>query len=146
MKYVKVRFELEILEDGFPPVGVETLNARLIDDHTVKLDNTPFFADSVAVDDVLSCSKTEHDHILQYGSVITPSGNKSISVIFIDDDCKEELYQYFKECGCYCEYGEFDGYNMLAVSVNKDLDYSKVASYLNENEESGRISYAELCI
>ena len=42
MSNVKVRFELEILEDGFPPIGVETLNAQLIDGNTVKLDNTPF--------------------------------------------------------------------------------------------------------
>lgn len=146
MKDVKVRFELEILEDDFPPISVEILNARAIDDHRVVLDNTPFFADSVAVDDVLRCRKTELDHVLQYESVITPSGNKSISIIFIDDNCKEEIYQYLKEGGCYCEYGEFYGYNMLAVSVNKDLDYEKVMSYLDQHEESGRISYAELCI
>jgi len=51
-----------------------------------------------------------------------------------------------KACDCYCEYGEFDGFNMLAVSIGKELDYSKIISYLDENEESGKISYAELCV
>ena len=53
---------------------------------------------------------------------------ESISIIFIDDDSKEEVYQYFKKHDCYCEYGEFDGYNMLAVSVDKDLDH-EIQSY-----------------
>lgn len=146
MKDIKVRFELEILEDDFPPVGVETLNARFIDNNKVELENTPFFADSVAVGDIISCRKTEHSHIFQYESVVTPSGHKSISIIFIDDDCKEEVYHHFKGYDCYCEYGEFDGYNMLAVSIDKELGYSKVAAYLDEKAESGKISYAELCI
>jgi hypothetical protein len=143
---VKVRFELEILEDGFPPVGVETLNARLVDANSVVLDNTPFFAESVAVGDLLRCSETNHDHIVQFERVLSPSGNKSISIIFIDDDCKEEIYQYFKSNDCYCEYGEFDGFNMLAVSIEREMDYDKLATYLDEKEELGKISYAELCI
>lgn len=146
MKEVKIRFELDILEDDFPPVGVETLNAHLIDSTTVVLDNTPFFAESVAIGDILECSKTEYNHILQFEKVITPSGNKSISIIFVNDDCKNEVYQFFKDGGCYCEYGEFNGFNMLAVSIDKSIDYSKLVPYLDNNEISGNISYAELCI
>ena len=146
MNQVKVRFELEILEDDFPPVGVETLNARLVDTSTVELDNTPFFAKSVAVGDLLRCSKTKQDHIVQFEEVLSPSGNRSISIIFIDDDCKEETYQFFKRHECYCEYGEFDGFNMLAVSIGHNIDYNKLAFYLDKKEELGKISYSELCI
>ncbi|MEZ5347361.1 MAG: DUF4265 domain-containing protein [Pyrinomonadaceae bacterium] len=146
MKYVKVRFELEILEDGFPPVGVETLNGQLIDNDLVKLDNTPFFATGVAVGDLLNCSKTKIESIYQFETLVSSSGYKSISIIFVDDSCKESIYQHLKACGCYCEYGEFDGFNMLAVSAGKDLDYNGILSYLNEYEDSGRISYAELCV
>ena len=143
---VKVRFELEVLENGFPPVGVETLHARLVDTNTVELDNTPFFAKGVAVGDLLRCSKTKQDHIVQFEGVLSPSGNKSISIIFIHDDIKEETYQFFKSNDCYCEYGEFGGFNMLAVSINQTIDYSKLAFYLGKIEELGKISYAELCI
>ena len=146
MNECKVRFELEILEDGFPPVGVETLNARLVDTNTFELDNTPFFAKSIAVGDILRCSQTKHDHIVQFEEVLSPSGNKSISIIFIDDDCKEEIYQFFKQNECYCEYGEYGEFNMLAVSINPNFDYSKIAFYLDKKEELGKISYAELCI
>lgn len=143
---IKVRFQLEILEDGFPPIGVETLNALLIDDDTVKLDNTPFFAESVAAGDVLKVSKTNSEHIVQFESVLSHGGNKSIAIIFIDDACKEDIYQYFKTNSCYCEYGEFRDFNMLAVSIGSEMDYGKIASYLDEKERLGELSYAELCI
>ena len=143
---VKVRFELEILEDGFPPIGVETLNATMIDENIVELDNTPFFAKSVAAGDLLKVSKTSSEHILQFESVLSRRGNKSIAIIFIDDTCKEDVYQYFKSHGCYCEYGEFHDFNMLAVSIESGLDYSKLAPYLDEKEKLGELSYAELCI
>ena len=42
MDNIKVHFELEIIEDGFPPIAVESLNARLHDDGKIELDNTPF--------------------------------------------------------------------------------------------------------
>lgn len=114
MQDVKVRFNLEILEDGFPPVGSETLNGRLVGENKVKLDNTPFFAESVASGDILGCKQISSG-IFQYENVIAPSGNKALSVIFIDDGYKESVYQYLKGYGCYCEYGEFDGFNMLAL-------------------------------
>ncbi len=146
MGNIKVNFELEIIEDGFPPIAIETLNARLRDDGKIELDNTPFFAECVAVGDIISCSKDEHDHNYIFENVITPSGNKSISIIFIHDECKNKIYEYLKEKDCYCEYGEFDGFNMLAVSVDSSNEYNEITAYLDAEESLGKISYAELCI
>ena len=95
---------------------------------------------------IAEVSKTSSEHIVQFESVLSQSGNKSIAIIFIDDNCKEDVYQYFKGHGCYCEYGEFRDFNMLAVSIGSELDYSKLASYLDEKEKLGELSYAELCI
>lgn len=145
MQDVKVRFDLEILEDGFPPVGSETLNGQLVGENEVKLDNTPFFAESVASGDILGCRQVSSG-VFQYENVIAPSGNKAISIIFVDDGCKESVYQYLKGCGCYCEYGEFDGFNMLALSVDKGMDFEKIITYLDKQESLGVISYAELCV
>lgn len=145
MNDIKVRFNLEIIEDGFPPIGVETLNGVLIGDNIVKLNNTPFFAKSVAVDDILRCIETNKTGVYEYEKLVTPSGNKAISIIFLDDSCKENVYQYLKGHGCYCEYGEFGGFNMLAVAVDKKLEYDELESFLQMNQDSGIISYAELC-
>ena len=146
MGNIRVRFDLEIEEDGYPPIAVETLNARIVDGNTVEIDNTPFFAKSVAAGDVVECSRTENDQVLQFERVIAESGNRSISIIFLDDDCREDLYQHLRSCGHYCEYGEFAHFNMLAVSIEKDADYSAVKAYLDEKEGSNSVSYAELCL
>lgn len=146
MNEVKVRFDLEIEEDGFPPISVEILNARLIDETIVELDNTPFFVEGVAIGDTLKCTKAGDNGLFQYDHVVNESGNKSISIIFIDDSCKENVYQKLKGLGCYCEYGEFDGFNMLAVSVDIENDYGEVARYLDLQESSEYLSYAELCL
>jgi len=143
---VKVRFELDVDEDGFPPISVERLNAWRIDDDTFELDNPPFFVDSVAVGGTIQCHETEQPGVYDFAFVKSESGNKSIAIIFIENKCVEEVYQFMKSCGCYCEYGEFHVFNMLAVSIDKDVSYKTVVSFLNQKEKAGDISYAELCI
>ena len=146
MGTVRVRFNLEIEEDGFPPISVELLHARIVDGDTVEIDNTPFFAKSVAAGDIVACSRTGSEGVLQFERVVTESGNKAISIIFVDDDCKEDVYQHLRSSGHYCEYGEFADFNMLAVSIAKDADYSTLKAYLDGKEANNSISYAELCL
>jgi hypothetical protein len=95
---------------------------------------------------LLRVSKTNAEHIVQFESVLSHGGNKSIAIIFINDACKEDVYQYFKSNSCYCEYGEFRDFNMLAVSIDGEMDYDKLATFLDEKEQLGDISYAELCL
>ena len=146
MKNVKVHFELEILEQGFPPISVETLNGLLNDDMTIQLDNTPFFVESVASGDILRCTKTTVEGIFEFQSVIKASGNKAISIIFIEDNYKGELCNYLDENDCYYEFGEFYYFNMLAISVPQTSHYDEISRYLDSMEKRGGISYSELCI
>lgn len=146
MNDVKIGFQLEIEEDGFPPVSVETLNGRLISETTVELDNTPFFAEGVAAGDILRFNKIRDSEILEYEHVVQASGNKSISIILIDEECKENIYQKLKGFGCYCEYGDFTDFAMIAACVGADCDYSLIAEFLDQQEGSGKLSYAELCV
>ena len=146
MGLVKVDFELQIEEDGFPPINVETLNGIMQRDGFIKLDNTPFFAVSVAANDIIECVKIDGKNNFQFVKVVKESGYKALSIIFLNQNIEEEIYQYFKKQNCYCEYGEFEGFNMLAVSIGLDVDYDLVSSYLNSYESEEKLSYAELCL
>jgi len=143
---IKVHFKLEPEGDGFPPIGVESLNGYCDRSDLVRLDNTPFFAIGVALGDVVLYEKHPSKNEYWYCGVYSESGNKALSIIFLDEACKEEVYQHLKSSGCYCEYGEFGNFNMLAVGVYASLNYSEIASYLGEKEAGGLISYAELCV
>lgn len=143
---IKIHFPLVIDEDNFPPISVETLNGVYKSEGIVTLDNTPFFVTGIALGDKIKCKKKKYEQGYWYYEIKSKSGNKALSIIFLKDGYEEEIYQYLRKRGCYCEYGEFDGFNMLAVCVFKDQEYSKIASYLDELEDTNLLSYAELCI
>ena len=143
---VKVHFPLEIDEDNFPPINVESLNAFQRNNGEIRLDNTPFFITGVALGDVVRCTVDSSTNGVWFEKVISESGNKALSIIFLETHCKDDVYLQLKKFGCYCEYGEFDGMDMLAVCVYQSEDYSKIASYLDKLELDEWISYAELCI
>lgn len=146
MTAVKVDFKLVDFEDGFPPVGVESLNGVLLDSGLIKIDNVPFFVEDIAVGDVVKCLNLPGKKNYQFEEVIYEGTHKSISIIFINDLSKENIYQFFKSKGCYCEYGEFGAFIMLAVDINDDVIYEEIEKYLSKQESEGTISYAELCV
>ncbi len=146
MNRVKVDFPLRIREDGFPPISVETLNGELLENGRVKIDNTPFFVEGIALGDIAEVWPPSSDSNYMFDRVIEEGSSKSISVILIVDEVKEELYQKLKSMGCYCEYGEFPGYNMLAIEVSSEVNVEHVVDHLSKMESQGLISFAELCI
>jgi len=145
-RQVKIHFPLEVEEDNFPPISVETLNGFCQGNGAVKLDNTPFFVTSIALGDEIKYKKRKNEEGYWYDSVQLESGNKALSIIFLEAGYEEEIYQNLRSLGCYCEYGKFGAFNMLAVCVLKNQMYLKVASYLDKLETLGLISYAELCV
>lgn len=148
-EFVKIVFPLEVDEDGFPPIASEGLNARR-ESRGFVLENTPFFATGIALGDRVQGTPIHgvSDKFI-FSEVIEPSTSKAISIIFLDSDVKELVYQDLRRRGCYCEYGEFgqgDKLQMLAVSVPENCDYESIARFLAQHEASNRLSYAELAV
>ena len=84
-----------------------------------------------------------------FDRVLEASSNKAISIIFLDPDVKDAVYQELKGRGCDCEYGEFGkdaSLAMLAVSVPETCDYGSLSRWLGVHEAAGRLSYAELAV
>ena len=68
MKTTKIYFTLAI-EDGFPPIGVETLNAKVCRDGTYEILNTPFFVKETAYNDIVIAELSD-DGRLEFLSLI----------------------------------------------------------------------------
>ena len=82
-------------------------------------------------------------------SVLRSSAVKSLSIIFLDHEIVESVFQRLRKCGCVCEYGEFGSRStlrMLAVSVPASCDYAAIVEYLGALEERDLVSYSELAI
>ncbi len=142
-KEVRVRFDLEV-NDGFPPISAEFLIGTLEKEGIVCLDNTPFFVEGVAFGDRIFCNGLPPN--MEFESLQEESGYRAVSVIFVDCHYEDELYKLLKFDGCYTEFGEFPEYDMLAVAIPPDLDYDKIKDLLEHSEQSGKISFAELCV
>jgi hypothetical protein len=144
----KVIFDLEVDEDGFPPISGETLNV-IVEPNGLVLDNTPFFVTEIALGD-----RVEADPIpgvpgkYTFVRVLEQSGYKAISIIFLSEDVKQPLLDDLRALGCYCEYGEFNGgaMQMLAVAVPAACDYDQLAARLAAMEAADELSYAELAL
>lgn len=148
-EFVKIVFPLEVDEDGFPPIASESLNARAVEGGFI-LDNTPFFATGVGFGDVIEALPIPNQPgAFLFTNVVRSSGNKSISVIFLDHETVENVFQALKGYGAVCEYGEFgvrEKLQMLAVSVPASCDYSSIAEYLAALEVRELLSYSELAL
>jgi hypothetical protein len=139
---VKIEFPLEV-EDGYPPISVESLNARQIEDCQFELLNTPFFAKNVAYGDVVTAA-THQDGRWIFESCRKVSGFKAISIILFDDSLDIELLDLLRGLQCVIEYGEFGRLRMVAVGVPESVDYIPIRNSLDGYEQLGKLSYAEL--
>jgi len=145
MSFIRVRFNLDV-DDGFPPVSSELIFGIVLSNGSVRIDNTPFFVECIAIDDIVQCSRVDMGDIVDFIRLEQRSGNKSISVIFIDSSLQEEVFQRVRSMGHYCEYGDFPEYSMLAISISKDSDISPLVLYLQNMQKDDKLSYAELCL
>lgn len=146
MKEAIVAFEIEIEEDGWPPISVESLKGIYLSAHEVKIDNTPFFVKSISLGDTVRCIAGSNSPKLEFNKVIRTSGNSSLSIILREEGTKEELLAFFCNENCFVEYGEFGSTKMLAVSVPKSIHYQNIRKHLDLLERLDQISYAELCL
>lgn len=148
INYVKIIFILEP-EDGYPPVGSEAINAIELTSGEFKLDNTPFFIEGVSLGDTVSAEQVNGDcDKYWFKKVTNQSDNKSLSIIFIDAESIENVFNKLKKYGCFCEYGEFEqgALKMLAVNVPSGSDYDQIYNFLIGYEEKEILSFAELAV
>ena len=113
MKTIKIHFTLAV-EDGFPPIGVETLNARVCSDGAYEILNTPFFVKETAYNDIVGAELSD-DGRLEFRECMEPSSFKAIAIILLDEEIRSALINDFQGRNCIIEYGEFSGYRMLSL-------------------------------
>jgi hypothetical protein len=138
--FVRVFFALEQDEDGYPPVGVETLWARK-DGETGRLvlDNIPFFATQAALGDVVSV--THKDGKAWYESTLQRSGNSLIRVLCHKGTDPSAVRQDLEKMGCATEW--LPAYCMVAVSLSPSVELTRVQEMLQQGAAEDKWGYEE---
>ncbi len=137
---VKVFFQLEPDEDGYPPASVESVWAR-VEPGTPGLiiENTPFFARQATLGDTVSIRWEEG--VRWFESVVERSTNSLVRVAFWDPACLEPVNDALVKMGCVTEYTEH--YQLLAVSIPGEVSLLDVQEYLQGEAGRGGIDYEE---
>jgi hypothetical protein len=142
--YVKIlfRFYSNVLEKE----TVETMWAAVVDREKglYKLDSIPFYAQSIASDDIVFAEYDEQEQMLTYRETVEYSGNSIVHVVLMDKAADiNHIRDLFKEFRCASEKMN-DRY--FAMEIPADVKYEMVKPVLDELKEQGTIDYAEACL
>ena len=82
---VKIFFELDIDEDGYPPATVESLWATSLGEGRFRLENTPFFVTGVSYLDVVRAHRSDDDGCLWFDRLVEISGHSTVRVVLFEN-------------------------------------------------------------
>jgi len=133
-------------EDG--SFEIETLWAYDLGDNRYKIDNFPFYAYSVSVDDIVYAPVDPVDGRPTFQKVLTKSGNRTVRVVFDPSiepgNRSDEVLKGLVALGC-----SYEGANSkyIAVNIPSPVDLNAVRDYLIKCQaqwEHADPTYAEL--
>lgn len=137
MTAIKITFQLEQDEDGYPPFAVEDVwaSSTEVPAHFV-VDNIPFFARQATLGDTVRV--VESGGAFMFDSVVARSSNSLVRVILHDPTRVDEVRTELRNLGCSTE--AFEGIAILAVNVPGSTSLASVRRYLfhlREHEVAG---------
>lgn len=103
------------------------------------IDNTPFFATSVCLNDRIVAE--EREGVLWYSHTIKCSRYSLVRVVFFDISYLPIVTQSLRELGCITE--TLLQYKLLAASVPEPHTISLIENILNLHLENGILDYEE---
>lgn len=136
---VKIQFDLEQDEDGYPPFRSERLWAMPLPDGTYSIDSIPFFVMGISAEDVVEA--LDVDGMLRFQRLVRASG---ISTFRIAPNATEDLESVRADVirlGGRCESSE--QLRILAVEIAEAADILPFLDYLLDEKEKGGIDFEE---
>ncbi len=145
--HVKVRFELEQDELGWPPASSEGLWALPVGEDLFELDNNPWFAMNVAAGDVFR-ARPDGDGVLWAAEKVRSSGNCTLRVIpFKDGPLAGDRQAVLDAFAPFGVDGEgIEQFGMVSLNVPSDAALAEVKGLLQRGVRDGWWDYDEGCI
>lgn len=147
-KRVKIVFDLERDDDGYPPADFELLWAKPLGEDRYELDNSPFYVRGSSVGDVV-LAYADAKGRLRYSRTTQPSLHTTLRVIVFQSspdprplqERVEELRKRLKGLGCSSELSHLPG--LIAVDVPPGASNDALIDLLADGESSGLWEYEE---
>lgn len=143
MRRTKVHFRLVQDEDGYPPVGGESVWARgPVSANQYILDNVPFFARDATLGDTVAVRLEEGQ--AWFDALVTPSSSSLLRVTFFDPSSFGRVERALTSFGCLTEH--LPSHNLLAVSAPGPDATRAALDLLAAELELGTIDYEEAIV
>lgn len=136
--HVKIVFEV-LQEDG--TLEVESVWATK-EARGFRLDNIPFIARGVALNDLVS-ARLDSGGAYLFDALIQPSGHSTVRVVFFDEGRAPFVRGELIAEGCSTE---LDVAQLLAVDVPPTVSFERIQSILDRYAHVGVLDYEESCI
>ena len=140
--HVKVVVALEKDEDDYPPADYENLWAVPVGEGLFQIDNIPFFAQSIALRDIVAASPEEG--LLRFKEVVQPSGHSTVRLILYDEAEVPKVLERFKQLGCESERSHIPG--LIAFDVPPSVSWAVIQKELEAGHAQERWDYEEACL
>lgn len=137
---VKIRFNLEKDEDGYPPFTSERLWARKLDDDLYEIDNIPFFVRDLSLGDRISVDAAAPGGLV-YRGTRERSSNSTIRVFIIREEVRTALFGEIEKSGAEYELGAIP--DMVAINIPVNSDVAGLLRYLDEASREKALDYEQ---
>jgi hypothetical protein len=135
----KIHFVIEQDEDGYPPVGSESVWGREDKEGHFIIQNIPFFIKAATFEDVIAA--TVEDGALQYKATVKPSTNSLLRVVCYRDTDPVEVCAQLEQLGCSTELAAM--YSLIAVNVPSEVRLRDIEMMLDHGVKENRWDYEE---
>lgn len=111
---VKIVFELERDEDGYPPFESEAVWAVALPTGNYRIDNIPFYAYDLALGDVVKATEDPTNRLLRFDAIMEVSSNNTIRMAIPEPGRMKAVQDELRKMGCESEVIGVEG----LISVN----------------------------
>ena len=123
-------------------ISEEYLWTETIGNGLYRIDNIPFFAPNLALNDIISVE--EEDGKLYFDDLIEPSGHSTIQLILLKKSNAQIIIREIESFGCKWESINNKPYYSLDIPPNTKQE--EVIFFLNTQTEKGILDYKEACL
>lgn len=142
MERLKMLFELEQDESGYPPAHVEGIWVAPSGNDVYEIDNIPFFVRGLSVGDKVTGKRIKGE--LYYEEFFEASNNSTYRIFVSDAHDVSQVVDELLLMGCSIERTHIS--KLIAVNVPDSLDPTNIKEYLLRGEKTNRFDYEEAAI
>lgn len=138
----KLIFKLKIDDDGYPPVGYESLWGGVIGEKSYIVDNIPYYIFGVSKGDCVVVEEVEGESIAT--AIVSRGGHSTLRVVVQSHDDRVEILKALADFGANCS--TTSGLSMFAVDIPAHVDFLKIDTYLAAQSDGENIAYEDACL